>query len=162
MDNKATRPSLSRRGRRSFLDLISELDDPKARVDVVKIDQAVVRLRAPGEGQIGAITFDVTGPDSTNLAALSIQVAASFAGDIDDTAAATVVAHVHDSVFDPNVVRVTFGNGILGEAVGFSLCERATSFGRAANCANACLNSNPWWPMIMFRAERKHLIHRRK
>src|SRR5436305_11885510 len=87
--------SLSRCGSRTFLDLISELHDPKPRVDVVEIDQSIVRLRAPGEWQIRAVAFDVAGPNAANLAALSIQVAAQFAGDIDDAAAAAVVTHVH-------------------------------------------------------------------
>src|SRR6266496_1678652 len=107
--------SLSRRGRRTFLDLIAKLHNPQSRVDVVEINQAVVRLRAPGERKIRAIAFDVAGPNSANLAALAIEVAAQFAGDIDDATAATVVAHVHDSIFDPHVVRAAFRHGILGD-----------------------------------------------
>lgn len=115
MDNKATRPSLSRHRRRTFLDLISELHNPEARVNVIEIDQAIVWLRASGERKIRAVTFDVAGPDSANLAALSIQVAAQFAGDVDDATAAAVVTHVPDSIVDPHVVRAAFGHGTLGE-----------------------------------------------
>src|ERR1700720_1905891 len=70
---------LPRCGRRSFFLSLAQLHDPQAGVNVVEIDQPVLRLRAPTEGQVGAIALRVSGPEATDFASLPIQIAAQLA-----------------------------------------------------------------------------------
>src|SRR5215217_2955407 len=53
--------------------------DPDTRVHIVEIDQAVVQLRASRERLVRAVTFWIARPESRNLAALAIEVAAQLA-----------------------------------------------------------------------------------
>src|SRR5580700_10888418 len=90
-----------RRTGRSFELRFAQLRDPQARVDVVEIHQAVqqraiashrARLSAPGERQIRTKPFGVSGPEAGNLAALAIEVATQFTGNVEHARASTVVA----------------------------------------------------------------------
>src|SRR5918912_3690358 len=57
----------------------AEFGDPDSRVDVVEEDEAVVRLRAPGEGGVGAVAFWTSRPEVRDLAPLAVEVAAQLA-----------------------------------------------------------------------------------
>src|SRR6266516_6791726 len=70
---------LTRRGRRSPLPSLAKLHDPEAGVNVVEVDQPVLRLRAPAERQVRTIALCVSGPDATDFASLPIQVPAQLA-----------------------------------------------------------------------------------
>src|SRR5580692_1040714 len=81
----------------------AQFRDPQSRVNVVEIHQAVqqgaiardrTRLPSPGERQIRAEAFCVSGPEAGNLAALAIEVAAQFARNVEHAGAAAVVAFV--------------------------------------------------------------------
>src|SRR5437763_10217437 len=76
----------------------AEFGNPQSGVDVVEEDQAVARLRAPGEGHVGAETVEAAGPEVCDLASLTIEVAAQFARNVEHAPAAVVVAHVEDVV----------------------------------------------------------------
>src|SRR5207245_1712278 len=61
---------LPRCGRRSFLLSLAKLHNPQAGVNVVEINQPVLRLRAPAEWQVRTIAFCVSGPEATDFASL--------------------------------------------------------------------------------------------
>ena len=76
--------SLSRRGRRSFFDLVAEFNNPKSRVDVVEINQTIVRLCAPHERQIWTVRIRIATPQSSDFPALAIEIITQLARDVDD------------------------------------------------------------------------------
>src|SRR5580700_8780833 len=101
---------------------IAKFRDPQAGVDVVEIHQAIEQrtvaghragLPAPGEWQIRTEAFGVTGPETGNLAALAIEITAQFAGDIEHSRAAAVVAFIKHVVRGPEIVRPSFRYFIL-------------------------------------------------
>src|SRR5215213_534057 len=112
-DSGALQTLLPWGGGGAFVDLFPELHDPQSRVDVVEIDQAIVRLRAPRERQVRTEALGIAGPDARDLAALPVKIAAQLARHIDDTPAAAVVTEVHHLVLDPHIVRAAFGHRIL-------------------------------------------------
>src|SRR5262249_19220576 len=57
------------------------------------------------EGYIHAIPIRSPGPNACDLTPLAIEVAAQLAGNVDDPAAARVVAHAQNVVLDPDIVR---------------------------------------------------------
>src|ERR1041385_5605272 len=104
---------MSRRGRRSLLDLLPKLHNPQPGVDVVEVDQPVVRLRAPGEREVRTEAVRIARPHACNLTTLSIKITAQLTRDIDDAPATAVIPDVHHIVFDPHVMRAAFGHRIL-------------------------------------------------
>src|ERR1041385_4408163 len=103
---------MSRRGRRSLLDLLPKLHNPQPGVDVVEVDQSVVRLRAPGERQVRTEAVRIAGIDARDLATLSIKITTQLTSHIDDAPAATVISEVHHIILDPHVVRAAFRHRI--------------------------------------------------
>jgi len=87
-------------------------------VDVVDVDEAFVGEGAPGEGEIRAEAGGIAGPEASDFAALGIEFAAQFAGDIDYTSTAVVVADIHDVINDPNIVRTGFGHAVGSDLAG--------------------------------------------
>jgi hypothetical protein len=72
-------------------------------VDVIEIHQAIQQitvafhrtgLPSPREGKVWTVAFAVARPESRYLPALAVQIAAQFAGDIQNARAAAVVALV--------------------------------------------------------------------
>src|SRR5205823_11342459 len=65
--------------RRRFLLDLRQARDPDSAVDVVEIDQPFVRLRTPGEREVGTPALGIARPEARNFPALPIQVAAQLA-----------------------------------------------------------------------------------
>src|SRR5215470_7406706 len=72
-------------------------------------------LSAPRERHVRAITVRIPCPESSDLASLPVKIASQFSRNIDNSPATAVVAHVHEIVFNPHVVRATFGHRILSD-----------------------------------------------
>ena len=83
-------------------------------MNVVEIDQPLVRLSAPGERDIGPESFCIACPQTRHLAALSIEIPAQFPGHIDCACPSAVVADIHDVVFNPHIVGARFRNFVFG------------------------------------------------
>src|SRR5258708_40342697 len=101
---------------------LTQFRDPQAGVDIVEIDQAIQQrtvasyragLPPPHERQIRPKALGVSSPEAGKLAALAIESAAQFAGNIEHARAAAVVALIEHVVRGPEVVRSAFRNFIL-------------------------------------------------
>ena len=84
--------------------VLAEPRDPEAAVNVVNVDEAFVRERAPREGKIGTKRGSVAGPEVRDFPALIVEFAAQLARNIDNPATAIVVADVHHVINHPHVV----------------------------------------------------------
>src|SRR5262245_8031875 len=102
---------LPRRSRRTFLPRLAEFHDPDPRIDVVEKDVVAELASAPGEGHVRSEALRVACPQPRDLAPLGVKVSAQLARYIQRAPAAAVIAHHQNVVFDPDVVRSTFGNG---------------------------------------------------
>src|ERR1043166_5127543 len=80
-------PSPPRRGSRALLRWTTNLHDPQSTMHIVKVDQSVVRLRAPGERKIRTIPRRIAVPKPAILGSRPVKIAAQFARDIDDASA---------------------------------------------------------------------------
>src|SRR5688572_18041300 len=87
---------------------IDHFRGPDSSVDVVEVDQPIVRLRSPGERNVRPESFRVSRPQASHLASLPVEISAQFSRHIDDARAAAVVADVHHVVLDPHVVGALF------------------------------------------------------
>src|SRR5580704_4556025 len=101
---------------------LAQLRDPQPRVDVVEIHQAIeqvavarhrARLPSPGEWQIRPVPLGVAGPEAGNLAALAVEIAAQFAGDVEHPRSAAIVTLIEHIVRRPEIVRSPLRHFIL-------------------------------------------------
>src|SRR4051794_13499368 len=99
-----TFPSLGSHRRRLRSLVVLQPGDPDARVDVVEVDQPVVRLRAPGERLVWPVPIRIPRPEPRDLAALPIEIAAQLPRGVEHARAGAVITHVEDVVLDPHVV----------------------------------------------------------
>src|ERR1022692_1429483 len=106
---------------------LTEFRDPQAGVDVVEVDQAVEQgavashragLSSPGEGQIRPEALGVSSPEAGNFAALAVEIAAEFAGDVEDAGASAVVALKEHVVRGPEIVGAGLRHFILSDFPG--------------------------------------------
>src|SRR5580692_9022437 len=100
----------------------AQFRDPQSRVNVVEIHQAVEQwaiaryragLSSPSERQIRTIAFGVSGPEAGNFAALAIEIATQFAGDVEHAGAAAVIAFVEHVVGRPEIMRAALRDFVL-------------------------------------------------
>src|SRR6186713_2086688 len=71
--------SLPRRRSRAFLNLLAELHYPQPGVDIVEVDQPIVRLRAPSQWQIRSKALRIARPNSSKLTTLPVEITSKFA-----------------------------------------------------------------------------------
>src|SRR3984957_16230577 len=83
---------------------------PDSAVDVVEIDQAIRGLCAPGKRHIRAVAPGIAGPQASDLAALQIEIAAEFAGNVEHAPASGIIADKQHVIVGPEIMDAAFGD----------------------------------------------------
>src|SRR5262245_22735147 len=107
--------SIAWRGRRAFLLRLTELHNPDAGVDIIEKDVIAELSSAPGERKVRTEPLRVAGPQTRDLSALPVEVAAQFARNVEDTAATTVITHHQNVIFHAHIMRAAFRYGVFGD-----------------------------------------------
>jgi len=95
-------------------------------VDVIEVNQTIVRLRAPSNGRLWtkACGSPAQTRPTSRLAGTGLR---AVRPNIYNAPAAVIVAHVHHVVIDPHVVRTSFRHRVLRNFVRVLMSETSTT-----------------------------------